>query len=548
MKKKKPSSEIIKKNYGLPGKIGFVWNCFQSVLSEVLFGFLSMYLFDVLLYHQQKVTVYFAVALFAAVYFILAVPAWGYLMEKGTNNVRAAMTRYLVESYFTDKKVRRRVKHSSVLLAVLQDDIRKAAELCGWNLVVLIQAVISGVVSVVIFVNLSGSITLILIVAGVGVVVCSMFVAGRVHRYSVQVREKTEKRLKLMLEYINNIVPVRLYHVEDDYLDRMDALSAEICRLQKRMDAIQIWTDSFQDFIFQAFYRLIIIAVGLYDYQRGNISLGSIMFMLSMSEGLAFCISSLGGYIRKVQEILVSREKFDKLGRRDNPGHLGETELTHIETIEFRNVGFMYADSKDKVFEKVNLLFQRGEDYRIVGDNGSGKSTLLKLMFGLYETETGKILVNGTDSSADVYGRIVYVPQEPDIFGETLRYNLLVDHTEIQMEEIERALQTVELFAWYSTLPERLDTMLKEKGKNISKGQKARIAVARALLNQPDFIVMDEIDANIDASMVQRLMENVRINYPDCSIVAVTHRGEGDVYMDFRVLRVAKKRVEVCQV
>ena len=239
MKKKKPSSEIIKKNYGLPGKIGFVWNCFQSVLSEVLFGFLSMYLFDVLLYHQQKVTVYFAVALFAAVYFILAVPAWGYLMEKGTNNVRAAMTRYLVESYFTDKKVRRRVKHSSVLLAVLQDDIRKAAELCGWNLVVLIQAVISGVVSVVIFVNLSGSITLILIVAGVGVVVCSMFVAGRVHRYSVQVREKTEKRLKLMLEYINNIVPVRLYHVEDDYLDRMDALSAEICRLQKRMDAIQ---------------------------------------------------------------------------------------------------------------------------------------------------------------------------------------------------------------------------------------------------------------------------------------------------------------------
>ena len=116
------------------------------------------------------------------------------------------------------------------------------------------------------------------------------------------------------------------------------------------------------------------------------------------------------------------------------------------------------------------------------------------------------------------------------------------------MEEIERALQTVELFAWYSTLPERLDTMLKEKGKNISKGQKARIAVARALLNQPDFIVMDEIDANIDASMVQRLMENVRINYPDCSIVAVTHRGEGDVYMDFRVLRVAKKRVEVCQV
>ena len=353
---------------------------------------------------------------------------------------------------------------------------------------------------------------------------------------------------ELMLEYINNIVPVRLYHVEDDYLDRMDALSAEICRLQKRMDAIQIWTDSFQDFIFQAFYRLIIIAVGLYDYQRGNISLGSIMFMLSMSEGLAFCISSLGGYIRKVQEILVSREKFDKLGRRDNPGHLGETELTHIETIEFRNVGFMYADSKDKVFEKVNLLFQRGEDYRIVGDNGSGKSTLLKLMFGLYETETGKILINGTDSSADVYGRIVYVPQEPDIFGETLRYNLLVDHTEIQMEEIERALQTVELFAWYSTLPERLDTMLKEKGKNISKGQKARIAVARALLNQPDFIVMDEIDANIDASMVQRLMENVRINYPDCSIVAVTHRGEGDVYMDFRVLRVAKKRVEVCQV
>src|SRR5262249_3574930 len=165
------------------------------------------------------------------------------------------------------------------------------------------------------------------------------------------------------------------------------------------------------------------------------------------------------------------------------------------QEIELREVSFKYG-CRANVLEKVSLRIPAGRTVAILGESGSGKSTLLKLLMGFYAPTEGQILIDGVDMRdfelASLRGRIGLIAQDPFSFKGPVRENIALGGPGAALEEVMAAARAAGLDAFIAGLPERYETVIGERGANLSGGQRQRLAIARALLRQPDLLIFDE--------------------------------------------------------
>jgi ATP-binding cassette subfamily C protein LapB len=196
--------------------------------------------------------------------------------------------------------------------------------------------------------------------------------------------------------------------------------------------------------------------------------------------------------------------------------------------IEFRDVSFSYPGVSQPALSKINLKIKAGEKVGIIGRIGSGKTTLEKLVLGLYAPTEGAVLVDGIDikqiDPADLRRAIGYVPQDPVLFYGSLKYNLTLgapfaedDH----MLEVAR-IAGIEDFA--ASHPDGYDMMIGERGDSLSGGQRQSVAVARALINDPSILLLDEPSSNMDNQSEAALKRRLKEAAVSKTMVLITHR------------------------
>jgi len=188
------------------------------------------------------------------------------------------------------------------------------------------------------------------------------------------------------------------------------------------------------------------------------------------------------------------------------------TELTddEIRTIEFENIVFGYTEDRH-VLKGVSFSIERPSLVGFVGKSGSGKSTIFSLLTGFYKANDGRILINGKDiyslTEDAVRGAITPVLQDPYIFKDTVRNNLLIAKQNATLEEIERACRDARIYDEILAMPEGFDTIIGEAGATISGGQKQRLEIARALLKNSDVILFDEATSALDKNNLDKINE-----------------------------------------
>ncbi|MBU1144035.1 MAG: ABC transporter ATP-binding protein/permease [Firmicutes bacterium] len=205
---------------------------------------------------------------------------------------------------------------------------------------------------------------------------------------------------------------------------------------------------------------------------------------------------------------------------------------THIETvefgefkknIEFKNVTFAYDDHT--VLKDINLKFEKGKKYLIIGPSGGGKSTVLRLLRKYFNPNDGEIIIDGSSlkdvKKNDYYGRIANIEQNIFLFEDTIRNNLTL-YKDYSDQELENAIDKAGLRDFIESNPEGLDYMILDNGKNISGGEKSRIAIARGLINNANIIFLDEAFASLDRARVKEI-ETSLVNLKDVTIINVSH-------------------------
>ena len=193
----------------------------------------------------------------------------------------------------------------------------------------------------------------------------------------------------------------------------------------------------------------------------------------------------------------------------------------------FRDVSFKYG-CRANVLENLNLRIPAGKTVAIVGESGCGKSTLLKLLMGFYAPTEGRMLIDGVDlrdfELASLRSRIGIVAQDPFIFNGTIAENIALGRPEAPLGEVIAAARAAGLDEFIATLPERYETVIGERGANLSGGQRQRLAIARALVCQPEILIFDEATSHLDTATERAIQESLRTALAGKTVILVAHR------------------------
>lgn len=262
----------------------------------------------------------------------------------------------------------------------------------------------------------------------------------------------------------------------------------------------------------------------------GALTIGQLLFFYTLLGFLLEPLERLAAVNLKLQDALVAVDRlYQVLDLETEPiGAAQKAAFPGVaDAIVLKDVSFRYG-CRSNVLEKVNMRLPAGKTVAVVGGSGSGKSTLLKLLLGFYHPTDGRLLIDGVDlrdfELASLRSRIGLVAQDPFVFTGTLRENIALGRPEASPEEVIAAARAAGLEEFIAGLPERYETVIGERGANLSGGQRQRLAIARALLRQPDVLVFDEATSHLDTATERAIQANLKTALAGKTVVLVAHR------------------------
>tara|TARA_B100000989_G_scaffold198747_1_gene150193 strand:- start:15101 stop:16825 length:1725 start_codon:yes stop_codon:yes gene_type:complete len=205
---------------------------------------------------------------------------------------------------------------------------------------------------------------------------------------------------------------------------------------------------------------------------------------------------------------------------------------TKPKKIELKNLSFYYVNNENKVFNKLNLEIKLKSKIGVVGETGKGKSTLIDLLMGLLKPTNGIILLDDTELDDSLIvswqNKLAHVPQNIFLINDTIRKNVAfgIPDEDIDENKLEKSLKIACLDYFINETKSGVDTELGENGINISGGQKQRIGIARALYKSKEILIFDEATSALDYNTEQKIMSNIFNNYPDITLISISHRVE----------------------
>ena len=294
--------------------------------------------------------------------------------------------------------------------------------------------------------------------------------------------------------------------------------------------------------------RMAVIAVASYLALKGNIDTTGIIILSFLVSASFSSTQSLTTVVSSLLETYAAAQRYFDL--EDMVPVVNEIvepkELKNIDKIEFINVSFSYPEINRKIIENMNLTINFKDKIGLVGESGIGKSTLIRLLLRFYDVTSGQILINGIDikeySLQDLHQRIGTLEQDTFLFNDSIAANIALGKPKATKEEIVKAAQMAGIHELIISLPEQYDTMMGELQNRLSGGEKQRIGIARVLLVDPDFLVMDEPTSSLDVINEKGLLKTLAEQFENKTWLIVSHRPSSLTGCD-RVIKLENKQI-----
>jgi ATP-binding cassette subfamily B protein len=331
-------------------------------------------------------------------------------------------------------------------------------------------------------------------------------------------------------ESLRNIELVKSLGLAQQEIDRLNATTGKILKLElKKVRYLR--SLSFIQGTFVNMLRTSILFLMLYLIFTQRITVGQFFSLFIYSFFIFGPLQELGNVVNTYRETEVSLQNFEKiLAMLPEPRPEHPVDVTPLETLAFREVGFQHQSANQPALEGISFEVNRGQTIAFVGPSGAGKTTLVKLLVGLYRPKTGHIYYNGTpEDEAGIDGlreKIGFVTQDAQLFSGSIRENLLFVRPGASDAECLDVLRKASVEALLKRGGKGLDTVIGEGGVKVSGGEKQRLSIARALLRKPQLLVFDEATSSLDSLTEEEISLTIRdvAQSEDAITILIAHR------------------------
>lgn len=268
--------------------------------------------------------------------------------------------------------------------------------------------------------------------------------------------------------------------------------------------------------------------LGLFT-MNGNITVGELVKCYMYVSYLFGPISYIMGIKEELNQTTATLERLDDVFQTTTEEERDKKKKnlpSKIEQIKFEEVSFRYG-MRDNVLKNMSFEVNSGESIGIIGTSGCGKTTLIKLILGFYPVTEGILKINGEDinqyTSSSIRKKVAYVSQNDFWFQDTIYNNLTIGNKEANIEDINKVCEIVRMSDFMKKCPYGYNTIIEEGASNLSSGERQRLSIAKALLTNPDVLILDESTSNLDAETEEFVIERLRGEKDKIKII-IAHR------------------------
>ena len=422
------------------------------------------------------------------------------------------------------------------LMAHATNDINALTRLAGGGVMSAVDASITALVTLLTMLfSISWQMTLVAILPLPFMAYATSRLGRKTHKAFGESQAAFSELNNKVQESVSGIKVTKSFGYQADELKSFQAVNE--LTFQKNLQTMKY--DSLFDpmvLLFVGSSYVLTLLVGSLMVQKGQITVGNLVTFISYLDMLVWPLMAIGFLFNITQRGKVSYQRIEKLLSQESPVQDPEFPLDGIENGRLEYDIDSFAFENEETLTDIHFSLEKGETLGLVGQTGSGKTSLIKLLLREYDVDKGAIYLNGHDIRdyrlTDLRSLMGYVPQDQFLFATSILDNIRFGNPNLPLSAVEEATKLAQVYQDIVAMPQGFDTLIGEKGVSLSGGQKQRLAMSRAMILDPDILILDDSLSAVDAKTEYAIIDNLKETRKDKTTIITAHRLSAVVHAD----------------